>query len=190
MSSLRYAILGLLMDKPATGYDISKLLYNDADSYWRAGHSQIYPELKALTREGLIRFDTVIHGERLEKKRYEITPEGRADFLAWLALDEEALLSAPDVFRLRTHFSHHLSAHAFLQLLHSQMLQRRRSLDEMTRRREALCPPEQAANLTGEQRSEYLVLQRSIRMTQAQLEWLQECRELVLTWEETPSGPS
>ena len=179
MGSLRYAILGLLMDNPATGYDISKRLYNDADSYWRAGHSQIYPELKALTREGLIRFDTVIHGERLEKKRYKITPEGRTDFLAWLVQEEQALISSPDAFRLRTHFSHHLDAETFLRLLHSQALQRRHSLDGMLRRRDALCPTGQPATLSAPERSEYLVLQRAIRLMQAQLDWLEECRELI-----------
>ena len=56
MRTLKYAILGLLMQSSVTGYDISKAFSDGLGSFWSAKHSQIYPELKRLTEEGLIRY--------------------------------------------------------------------------------------------------------------------------------------
>ena len=36
-----------------------------------------------------------------------------------------------------------------------------------------------STTLSAPERSEYLVLQRAIRLMQAQLDWLEECRELI-----------
>ena len=76
MRTLKYAILGLLMRSPVTGYDIAKEFGDGLGCFWSAKHSQIYPELKRLTDDGLIQFRTVIQGERMEKKLYEITDKG------------------------------------------------------------------------------------------------------------------
>ena len=73
MRTLKYAILGLLMQTPVTGYDIAKAFGPGLGSFWSAKHSQIYPELKRLTVEGLIQYSVVMQGERMEKKLYEIT---------------------------------------------------------------------------------------------------------------------
>ena len=73
MRTLKYAILGLMMQAPITGYDISKAFGPGLGSFWSAKHSQIYPELKRLTQEGLIQYSVVTQGERMEKKLYEIT---------------------------------------------------------------------------------------------------------------------
>ncbi|NYC48370.1 DNA-binding PadR family transcriptional regulator [Clostridium beijerinckii] len=68
MRTLKYAILGLINRNPLTGYDITKEFNSGLVEFWYAKHSQIYPELKKLTAEGLISYETVIQGEKLEKK--------------------------------------------------------------------------------------------------------------------------
>ena len=54
METLKYAILGLLMKKDMTGYELTKEFNSALFEFWNASHSQIYPKLKALTKEGLI----------------------------------------------------------------------------------------------------------------------------------------
>ena len=62
MRNLKYAILGLVNRKPMTGYDIKKAFEDRAlTSFWHAEHSQIYPELKKLVNEGMIRYDTSVN---------------------------------------------------------------------------------------------------------------------------------
>ena len=100
METLKYAILGLLMKKDMTGYELTKEFNSALFEFWNASHSQIYPKLKALTKEGLIEYHIEITGTVLEKKVYTITDAGKEAFKKW----EETLYPMPslpkDEFRL------------------------------------------------------------------------------------------
>ena len=48
MRNLKYVILGLLTQKPMTGYEIKQKFEGALSEFWYANHSQIYPELKRL----------------------------------------------------------------------------------------------------------------------------------------------
>ncbi|MBA3728896.1 MAG: PadR family transcriptional regulator, partial [Actinobacteria bacterium] len=43
--SLRHALLGLLAERPMSGYDLTKVFDSSLAYVWSAKHSQIYPEL-------------------------------------------------------------------------------------------------------------------------------------------------
>lgn len=80
--SLRYALLGLLDAEPSSGYDLARQFAEGIGSYaWSAKHSQIYPELKKLTDEGLIEItETGARG----RKTYAVTAVGRDELRQWL----------------------------------------------------------------------------------------------------------
>lgn len=75
--SLRYAILGYLSTGPGTGWDMSRQFDTGLGWFWTARHSQIYPELKRMTHDGLIERDSETVGESLERFSYSITDDGR-----------------------------------------------------------------------------------------------------------------
>ena len=53
--TLPYIILGLLaQNKEMNGRQITNQFQNEIGEFWKAAHSQIYPELKKMTAEGLI----------------------------------------------------------------------------------------------------------------------------------------
>ncbi|WP_279578861.1 PadR family transcriptional regulator [Fodinicola feengrottensis] len=53
--SLRHALLGLLHDGPASGYDLTKMFESRLERFaWHARHSQIYPELNKMAVDGLV----------------------------------------------------------------------------------------------------------------------------------------
>jgi len=80
--SLRFALLGLLNEHPSSGYDLTQRFSQGIDSYaWDAKHSQIYPELRKLTDEGLI--EIAEEGAR-GRKTYAITRPGRDLLRGWL----------------------------------------------------------------------------------------------------------
>jgi len=80
--SLRHALLGLLADTPQTGYDLAKRFdMTLADHAWHASHSQIYPELKRMTLDGLVQ--VVEEGAR-GSRVYDVTAEGRAELRRWM----------------------------------------------------------------------------------------------------------
>ena len=68
MRELKYAILGLLNQKSMSGYELSAEFESALNEFWSANHSQIYPELKKLTQEGMITYEVAISGHVLQKK--------------------------------------------------------------------------------------------------------------------------
>ncbi|MEU7869660.1 PadR family transcriptional regulator [Dactylosporangium sp. NPDC049140] len=80
--SLRHALLGLLADTPQNGYDLTKRFEETlAGHAWNAGHSQIYPELKRMTADGLV--EVVDEGSR-GSKVYGVTDAGRGELRRWM----------------------------------------------------------------------------------------------------------
>ena len=79
--SLRFALLGLLSDQSMSGYDLTKRFEQSMGNVWPARHSQIYPELNKLNKEGLI--EIVAEGPR-GRKEYRATEDGRAAVHHWL----------------------------------------------------------------------------------------------------------
>lgn len=190
MRTLKYAILGLLMQSPMTGYDIYKAFGSGLGSFWSAKHSQIYPELKRLTEEGLVRFTTVIQGEKMEKKVYEITEQGKEDFLQWLSLDPPLEPTAKDVFRLRSYYSQWLPEETYLELIHQQMIKHTNKLNFLIKQKKDFYSNVDPVSLTGEARGDYLVLTGAIMRENAYLDWLKQSQELVIAWKNQTPSPS
>ncbi|MFF0398218.1 PadR family transcriptional regulator [Streptomyces sp. NPDC005248] len=79
--SLRHALLGLLSERPASGYDLLKLFETSLATAWPATQSQIYSELTKLAGTGLI---TVAAEGPRGRKEYALTNEGLAELRHWL----------------------------------------------------------------------------------------------------------
>jgi DNA-binding PadR family transcriptional regulator len=80
--SLRFAVLGLLEDGPASGYALTTRFERSLQRYaWTARQSHIYPELGRLAEDGLI--EVVDEGAR-GRRTYAITESGRAALRDWL----------------------------------------------------------------------------------------------------------
>ena len=79
--SLRHALLGLLAERPRTGYALLKHFEGSISYVWTARHSQIYPELARLQEDGFIRQSA--SGPR-GSKTYEITKAGLDEVRRWL----------------------------------------------------------------------------------------------------------
>lgn len=85
--SLRHALLGLLAQEPASGYDLSRQFEGDLGRYaWQAGHTRIYPELVKMAQEGLVAVEAT--GAR-GRKTYAVTDAGRTELRAWLMTPPE-----------------------------------------------------------------------------------------------------
>lgn len=80
--SLRFAVLGLLEDGPASGYTLTTRFERSLQRYaWTARQSHIYPELNRLAEDGLI--EVVEEGAR-GRRTYAITAAGREALRDWL----------------------------------------------------------------------------------------------------------
>ncbi|MBM9505909.1 PadR family transcriptional regulator [Actinacidiphila acididurans] len=83
--SLRHAVLGLLAERQASGYDLMKLFETSLANVWPATQSQVYGELGKLAASGQV--EVAAEGPR-GRKEYAITEEGLAELRHWLTSTE------------------------------------------------------------------------------------------------------
>lgn len=126
---LCFAILELLSVKPLSGYELKKRFGGSIVFFWRAGHSQIYPELKRMEAEGFVVASRVPHPWRPTKKVYAITERGREELILWLR-EKAEIQGVKDEMMLKCFAFHLIPAdEAAAQIehhrtLHEQTLQR------------------------------------------------------------------
>jgi PadR family transcriptional regulator, regulatory protein AphA len=82
--SHRYLILGLLAERPMTGYDIKKHVKSVLGAVTNASYGTLYPALHKLQQEGAVEVEEVPQKGRPAKKVYRITERGRSDLQGWL----------------------------------------------------------------------------------------------------------
>jgi DNA-binding PadR family transcriptional regulator len=82
--SFRFLILGLLDQRPMSGYDVKRLLAGLDWLIGSASFSSIYPALHALLEDGLVTVAVVTHKNRPSRKIHSITEKGREVLREWL----------------------------------------------------------------------------------------------------------
>ena len=74
--NLRDTILGLLSWKPASGYDLKRIISESDIFYWSGNNNQIYKSLLELQKEGLVSYQVQLQDSLPAKKIYSITAQG------------------------------------------------------------------------------------------------------------------
>lgn len=77
---IQYIILGFLMEKSMTGYDIRQKFSKSFSFFSGISFGSIYPALKRMEKDGLIRTRTEIQDGSPNKKICTITEKGRGAF--------------------------------------------------------------------------------------------------------------
>src|SRR4051794_41859282 len=86
LSPTARVILGMIRLGRRTGYEIKQLVDVSTRFFWAASYGQIYPELRRLEEQGLIRSeDASTNGRR--RRAYELTGPGEDALDEWLRSD-------------------------------------------------------------------------------------------------------
>lgn len=84
ISLLGFALLGLIQQKPASGYDLRKIFASTAMGTFSDSPGAIYPALQRLEQRGLIG-SVVEDGSGLRRRRlFHLAPPGDAELKKWL----------------------------------------------------------------------------------------------------------
>lgn len=175
MGALKYAILGLLYQKPRSGYEMKLEFESALNEFWSAKHSQIYPELKKLADDGLVEYRVEIVGNVLEKKQYSITEKGREDFLQWMQKDVEMPPTPKSEFLLQMFFSSCLPEQRRREMTACQLDQHRRRLEQLRENQKKFdrIPAERDPAF-----GDYLVLLHAIMREETNCKWLEICMQM------------
>jgi DNA-binding PadR family transcriptional regulator len=114
--SLRHAVLGLLVNRTASGYDLMKLFDTSLANVWPATQSQVYGELTKLADTGLL--EVASQGPR-GRKDYALTDAGMAELSRWLTETPPEQPRRSDIL-LRVFFLDLLPPAQRLTFLHQQ----------------------------------------------------------------------
>jgi PadR family transcriptional regulator AphA len=160
--SLRHAVLGLLAERPASGYDLMKRFETSLANVWPATQSQVYGELGKLAAAGLL---TVSAEGPRGRKEYAVTEEGRAELRHWLIETEPERIRRSEVL-LRVFFLGSLTpveATAYLGLEAARSDSMHAALERL----------EGSVDWGDDQMSVYgrLALEYGLRQTAMQAEW-------------------
>lgn len=103
ITSLDYAILGLLQPQPLSGYGIRKIFETSALANYSSSPGSIYPALKRLQKIGLV--EKIIFKED-GKNKFHCTKQGKKTFREWIVqpLDQKDVNQKTDELFLRFAF--------------------------------------------------------------------------------------
>src|ERR1700746_86465 len=156
-------ILGMIAFGKRTGYDIKTFVDRTTRYFWAASYGQIYPELKRLEEQGLIRGRPEPSGGRA-RTVYELTEAGTATLEHWLGAETEPSYELRDEGMLKLFFSDSLPARR-LEIVRAIRPREERDLAHLRS-----IEPHASKGPTGS----YLTLQMGIEFTESVIEWCEE----------------
>ena len=112
--ALGYALLGLLQQKPCSGYDLRKAFSSTSLRSYSDSPGAIYPALRRLERQELIR-GTVEQASGLRQRQvFRLTAQGLAELKRWVTapVAREEIIRGPGQILLRFAFSEQAAGRA------------------------------------------------------------------------------
>jgi DNA-binding PadR family transcriptional regulator len=118
--SLKYALLGLLAEKPKYGYEIKQQFEGALGNVWSVSYGQLYPTLRRLSELGWVTKKTAPGKKAAEKNIYSITDTGKGKLDEWLLRPLRATYRVKDEFTLKFLFFSKLPRDRVLEYLRRQ----------------------------------------------------------------------
>lgn len=175
--SLDNILLGLLQE-PASGYDVKAMFEEQAQHFWHAELSQIYPTLKRLESRGLLESRSERSDRGPDRRVYRITDEGRGELRRWLregpSIGRDRLEYVAQIFFLGE-LDDADERQAFLDRLEAALRVRAGTFAGI----EAMIVAETGGpeQMDDDLLWMYLSLRMGQRVVRARLAWLEEARE-------------
>ena len=160
LSSIGRVIVGMIAFGKRTGYDIKTFVDRTARYFWAASYGQIYPELKRLEDQGLVRGRPEPSGGRA-RTVYELTEAGKAALEQWLGADEEPSYELRDEGMLKLFFSDSLPERR-IEIVRAIRAREERDLAHLRS-----IEPHASKGPAGS----YLTLQMGIELTESTIKW-------------------
>lgn len=167
---LPYVILGIVKhDAPITGQAITRQFDDEIGEFWKASHSQVYPELKRMCEDGWLTQD--IAPDNAKEKYYRLTGEGEHVLDAWLSAPITGAPAHADLFSLKMFFLRDRMDPRIARLMKEEQAMLEKQLAHLRARYDLLFSDPVAVEGNY---GHYLILCRAIARVRNQLEWIEE----------------
>jgi DNA-binding PadR family transcriptional regulator len=167
-----YLVLGLLMYRPLTMYDIKKAMEKSTDHFYGSSFGSLHPALKKLTDKEWVTFEQTLERGR-GKKTYSITEAGKQEFLVWLQKDIAAeAVREPSL--LKVFFLGHLSEKSRKPVVESYLSEVTKHLTELEKLLEVAQKLEVPAHMEVHKTYQLATLEFGIAYYQFVQEWYEK----------------
>lgn len=82
--AVKHLFLAILSRQPMHGYDLKNTFEQMVSNQWSLNFGQVYTTLTRLERDGLVKSQEVRSEDKLDKKVYSLTEEGKEQLNQWL----------------------------------------------------------------------------------------------------------
>jgi PadR family transcriptional regulator, regulatory protein AphA len=130
VNKTKFAILGILKRKPASGYDIKKFSDASIAYFWSENYGHIYPVLKQMEKDGLITKRTEYTDGKPQRNIYSITEKGQNELEEWLLSKTEYPLSRNE-FLLKLIFSKDIPLEKIIEKFSLEKNKAQKKLEEL-----------------------------------------------------------
>lgn len=161
--SVRQSLLAILDQGPCYGYQLRAEFDRRTGSTWPLNVGQIYNTLERLERDELVQ-KAEIDGEQIY---YEITDAGSAEVASWLGSPVVRSAAARDELAIKLAIAVTLPGVNIRDIIQVQRASTLRTLQELTRTKNATDDPESAEDLAW-----LLVIDSLIFAAEAEVRWL------------------
>ena len=170
--SLRHFILGLLTQRPMSGYDIKRMLKSLSWLIGEPSFGSLYPALKALEQDDLVTMELEERANKPSRKLYNITEAGIRTLDEWISqpAGPNASLKA---FVMRLILADNLSQSALITQLYqrrAQIAAHRVALEDNTWQTD-----------DGADSAQRMALEYGLALANAELAWLDDALDRLLT---------
>jgi DNA-binding PadR family transcriptional regulator len=173
--ALPQAILAVLIQSPATGYDLAKKFDGSVGFFWKATHQQIYRELAKLEEQGWVENEAIAQPGKPEKKIYYATSLGIKELQKWIVEPTQISVPKEDLL-VKTFAGYLISPEIMVETLENyrQLHLKRLDIYQALEGKYFSCAEEQ----TKIDKFAYLTLRNGLRYEQYWIDW---CEEAIAT---------
>ena len=104
LTNTSYLLLGMVALGPMSGYDIKQMADGSTRHFWQISYGQIYPELKALEKSGMLQAAGAARGSR-QRTLNQLTPTGNEALTDWISDSTVSPVELRDEMLLKLFFS-------------------------------------------------------------------------------------
>lgn len=166
---LRYVLLAGIHNQPRSGYELTKWLQIAGQHCWSVEHSSVYPALRELEKDGLIKSERLPGTRGPERSIYSMTDAGLEKLTAWAA-DGSPRPAIKDEQILRVLCFDLLPRETALKQIREVRAEHQAQLEFFLARQDAL---------TEHQLGPMLVTRRGVLAEQAYIAWCDEVADMI-----------
>ncbi|NLW44099.1 MAG: PadR family transcriptional regulator [Syntrophomonadaceae bacterium] len=176
--SVKYTILGLLMERPYYGYQLKSEAFKKVFGDFGINDGQLYPTLNKLEQEGLLTKTVEIQLGAPNRHIYTITEKGRDEFMRWLTAGDAKQNTVrydflrKDPFLIRCNYLRYIKRTDTLKLINEEINAVQAAINDFSRARDAMIKKKIDPVRIS-------ILEYGIRIKETRLEWLRNLTKLI-----------